>query len=60
VGTATHRFIMNRAIDLLPPEVKPFFEHYRTDLVVRVIDSNLRRAFEGFARNNPFAPTDVV
>jgi hypothetical protein len=121
-GTVAHRYIMGRAIDLLPPDIKPFFEHYRTELVVRVIDpdtyrlvgwddapnhfvdfgvkeygaypftelpreydaalekfgmatlrkngllpwrfqeefGNLRRAFEGFARKNPFAPTDVV
>ena len=28
-GTDAHRYIMGRAIDLLPPELKPFFEHYR-------------------------------
>jgi hypothetical protein len=121
-GTAAHRFIMARAIDILPPELKPFFEHYRAELVVRVVDpdvwrsagweedhnhfvdfgmpelgpypftalpreygaalekfgmamlkkigmlpwreaeefGNLRRAFEGFARNSAYAPTDTV
>ena len=121
-GTAAHRFIMARAIDILPPELKPFFEHYRAELVVRVVDpdlwrtagweedhnhfvdfgmpelgpypfaalpreygaalekfgmatlkkigmlpwreaeefGNLRRAFEGFARNLAYAPTDTV
>jgi hypothetical protein len=121
-GTAAHRFIMARAIDILPAELKPFFEHYRAELVVRVVDpdiwrtagweedhnhfvdfgmpelgpypftalprdygaalekfgvttlkkigmlpwreaeefGNLRRAFEGFAKNLSYAPTDTV
>ena len=121
-GTAAHCFIMARAIDILPAELKPFFEHYRAELVVRVVDpdmwrnagweedhnhfvdfgmqelgpypftalpreygaalekfgmttlkkvgmlpwreaeefGNLRRAFEGFARNASYAPTDTV
>jgi hypothetical protein len=121
-GSDAHRYIMGRAIDLLPPELKPFFEHYRAELVVRSIDpdtwrsigweddpnhfidfgmkelgaypfadlpreygaalakfghatldrigrlpwredeefGNLRRAFEGFAREFPYSPGDVV
>src|SRR5439155_19844514 len=121
-STAAHRFIMERAIDMLPPELKPFFAHFRSEIVVRVIDpdlwrtagweddpshfldlgapefgpfpfgalpreygaaiekfgvatlkrygtlpwreaeefGNLRRAFEGFARDAPFAPFDSV
>ena len=121
-GTDAHRYIMSRAIDLLPPELKPFFEHYRAEVVVRSIDpdtwrsigweddpnhfidfgmkelgaypfadlpreygaalakfghatldrigrlpwreeeefGNLRRAFEGFAREAPYSPGDVV
>jgi len=121
-GSDAHRYIMARAIDLLPPELKPFFEHYRSDIVVRSIDpdtwrsigweddpnhfidfgmkelgkypfsdlpreygaalakfghatldrigrlpwreeeefGNLRRAFEGFASESPYAPNDVV
>lgn len=42
-GTDAHRFIMSRAIDLLPPELKPFFEHYRAELVVRTIDPDTWR-----------------
>jgi hypothetical protein len=42
-GTDAHRFIMSRAIDLLPAELKPFFEHYRTELVVRTIDPDTWR-----------------
>jgi len=121
-GFAGHRYIMRRAIDLLPPEVKPFFEHFREEVVVRATDpdlwrnvgweddpnhfvdfgdpvlgpfpftalpreygaaiekfgtaalkrigllpwreaeefGNLRRAFEGFAKNSPYATSDVV
>jgi hypothetical protein len=121
-GSDAHRYIMARAIDLLPPELKPFFEHYRAEIVVRSIDpdtwrsigweddpnhfidfgmkelgaypfaglpreygaalakfghatldrigrlpwreeeefGNLRRAFEGFTRESPYAPNDVV
>jgi hypothetical protein len=42
-GFAAHRYIMTRAIDLLPTEVKPFFTHYRDEIVVRVIDPDLWR-----------------
>src|SRR6185295_17165110 len=42
-GTAAHRFIMSRAIDLLPPELKPFFTHYRDQIVTRVIDPDTWR-----------------
>jgi hypothetical protein len=121
-GTEAHRYIMGRAIDLLPPELKPFFEHYRAEIVIRSIDpdtwrsvgwadepnhfidfgmkelgaypfrdlpreygaalakfgqellnrvgrlpwreeeevGNLRRAFEGFTRDVPYAPSDVA
>ena len=121
-GTAGHRLIMRRAIDLLPPPIKPFFEHFREEIVVRVIDpdqwrtvgwpddpnhfldfgvseygeypfealpreysaalekfgdatlrrngllpwreaemfGNLRRGFEGFTRNLPYAAANVV
>ena len=121
-GIAAHRFIMARAIDILPAQLKPFFEHYRAELVVRAVDpdmwrnagweedhnhfvdfgmpelgpypftalpreygaalekfgmtmlkkvgmlpwreaeefGNLRRAFEGFAKNSSYAPTDTV
>jgi hypothetical protein len=42
-GQAAHRYIMSRAIDILPAELKPFFEHYRADLVVRVMDPDTWR-----------------
>jgi hypothetical protein len=121
-GFAGHQLIMRRAIELLPVELKPFFDHYRDEVVLRVVDPDLwrtvgwpddpnhfmdfgvpeygkypftelprdydaavakfgaetlrrngllpwreaeqfdklRRAFEGFTRNSPYAPTDVV
>ena len=121
-GSEAHRYIMARAIELLPPELRPFFEAKRDEVVMRVIDPDLwrvvgwdedknhfldfgvkqygaypftelprdydaavekfgvatvkeygllpwrfaemfgrlRRAFEGFARGTPFAPSDVV
>src|ERR1700722_5962429 len=42
-GTAAHRYIMARAIERLPAELKPFFEHYRDELVVRVVDPDTWR-----------------
>jgi hypothetical protein len=42
-GFAAHQFIMKRAIDLLPPELKPFYEHYRTEVELRVTDPDLWR-----------------
>jgi hypothetical protein len=42
-GFAGHRLIMARAIDLLPPELKPFFERFRDEIVVRVVDPDLWR-----------------
>ena len=37
-GFAAHRFIMDRAIALLPPEIRPLFEAHRTEVVERAID----------------------
>ena len=42
-GTAAHRFIMRRAIDLLPEEIKPFFVRSRDELIVRVVDPDVWR-----------------
>ena len=42
-GFAAHRYIMGRAIDLLPPALKPFFDRNRAEIVVRVIDPDLWR-----------------
>lgn len=42
-GAVGHQFIMRRAIELLPPELKPFFEQYREELVLRSNDPDLWR-----------------
>ncbi len=42
-GVAAHRYIMGRAIDLLPAEIKPFFDHYRDELLLRVNDPDTWR-----------------
>jgi hypothetical protein len=42
-GFAGHQLIMKRAIELLPPELKPFFERNRDELVVRVTDPDVWR-----------------
>jgi hypothetical protein len=40
---AAHRFIMRRAIEILPPEIKPFFVERREEIVYRSIDPDLWR-----------------
>jgi hypothetical protein len=42
-GFVAHRYITSRAIDLLPPELKRFFDHFRDEVVVRAIDPDLWR-----------------
>jgi hypothetical protein len=42
-GVAAHRYIMGRAIDLLPADIKPFFDRYRDELVLRVNDPDTWR-----------------
>ena len=34
-GTVGHRLIMRRAIELLPPAIKPFFEQFREEALHR-------------------------
>jgi hypothetical protein len=43
-GAAGHQLIMRRAIELLPPELKPFYERYREELVLRSNDPDLWRS----------------
>ena len=42
-GTAAHRHIMARAIELLPAELKPFFILHKDEMVMRVVDPDLFR-----------------
>lgn len=53
-GFAAHRYIMGRAIDLLPPGLKPFFDRYRTEVVVRVIDPDTWRTVGWDENHNHF------
>ena len=42
-GLEVHKFIMARAIPLLPPEIRPFFQKYQTSIVEHAIDPDLWR-----------------
>ncbi len=42
-GFDAHRYILSRAIELLPPEIRPFFEKYRDVIVEHAIDPDLWR-----------------
>src|SRR5260221_2576007 len=43
-GFAAHKMIMRRALDLLPPEIKPFFIEHREEVIVRALDPDLWRS----------------
>src|SRR5712691_5082147 len=43
-GFVGHRLIMRRAIELLPPELKPFFEKYKDEIIVRATDPDTWRS----------------
>jgi len=58
-GYDAHRYIMDRAIDLLPATLKPFFEHYRTEIVVRVIDPDTWRTAGWDENQNHFVDFGV-
>jgi hypothetical protein len=51
-GFTAHKFIMDRAIMLLPPEIRPFFEQYRTTVVEHAIDPDTYRTM-GFVEEPP-------
>ena len=42
-GFVGHKLIMRRAIDLLPPELKPFFDQFKDEIVMRAVDPDLWR-----------------
>ena len=42
-GFEAHRFVMARAISLLPPEIRPFFEQHQASIVEHSIDPDLWR-----------------
>jgi hypothetical protein len=43
-GFEAHKYILERAIGLLPPEIRPFFEKYRASIVDHAIDPDLWRS----------------
>src|SRR5215218_8961489 len=51
-GFNGHKFITDRAIDLLPPELRPFFQKFRTSIVEHSIDPDTYRTM-GFAEESP-------
>lgn len=51
-GFNGHKFITDRAIDLLPPELRPFFQKFRTTIVEHSIDPDTYRTM-GFAEETP-------
>jgi hypothetical protein len=51
-GFTGHKFIADRAVDLLPPELKPFFQHYRTTFVEHAIDPDTYRTV-GWTEEDP-------
>ncbi len=51
-GLAAHHFIMDRAIALLPPELRPMFEANRAMVVERAVDPDMWRT-AGFGEEPP-------
>ena len=51
-GFTGHKFITDRAVDLLPPEIRPFFQKSRTTLVEHSIDPDTYRTI-GFMDEPP-------
>ena len=51
-GFNGHKFITDRAIELLPPEIRPFFQKYRTTVVEHSIDPDTYRTI-GFTEEPP-------
>jgi hypothetical protein len=51
-GFTAHKFIADRAISLLPAEIRPFFEKYRTTFVEHAIDPDTYRTM-GFTEESP-------
>lgn len=43
-GFAAHKYMMRRAIDLLPVELKTFYQNHREEIVLRVTDPDLWRS----------------
>ena len=57
-GFNGHKFITDRAIDLLPPELRPFFQKFRVTIVEHSIDPDTYRTM-GFADEPPRPPRPI-
>ena len=51
-GAAAHHYIMDRAIDLLPPQIQPLFVRFRASVVERSVDPDTWRT-AGFETEDP-------
>ncbi|HEV3139673.1 MAG TPA: hypothetical protein VGY57_04110 [Vicinamibacterales bacterium] len=58
-GSNAHRYIMRRAIELLPTSIRPFFEAHRDELVMRVVDPDLWRTLGWDEDQNHFLDLGV-
>jgi hypothetical protein len=52
-GFEAHKFIVEKAIEILPPEIRPFFEKYRVTIVEHSIDPDLWRTVGWDAEEGP-------
>lgn len=52
-GFEAHKYILDKAIDILPPEIRPFFEKYRVTIVEHSIDPDLWRTAGWDAEEGP-------
>ncbi len=52
-GFEAHKFIVDKAIAILPPEIRPFFEKYRVEIVVHAVDPDLWRNVGWNAEEGP-------
>src|SRR5437763_323179 len=51
-GFTAHKFITDRAVDLLPQEIRPFFQKFRGSIVEHAIDPDTYRTV-GWAEEPP-------
>jgi hypothetical protein len=52
-GFEAHKFILEKAIAILPPEIRPFFEKYRVTIVEHAVDPDLWRTVGWDAEEGP-------
>ena len=52
-GFEAHKFILEKAIAILPPEIRPFFDRYRVTIVEHSIDPDLWRTVGWDAEESP-------